>query len=142
VCLGAALVVELDGSQHVAQAVYDRERDAFLRARGYRVLRFWNQDVRTRTDSVMDTILEALLSADMDGRFDGCPLRLERRGTCPKTGEEIRFFSAPAKRGEEPPTGAKGVFCGKKNRRPNAGAAYDPGCRPGASLPVEATYSV
>ena len=70
VCVRAALVVELDGSQHVIQAAYDMKRDAFLRARGYRVLRFWNQDVLVRTEAVMETIYEALHRVEMDGRFD------------------------------------------------------------------------
>ncbi|MEI7875289.1 MAG: endonuclease domain-containing protein [Alphaproteobacteria bacterium] len=70
ICLEASLVIELDGSQHVAQMAYDSERDAFLRQRGYRVLRFWNHDVLTRTESVIDTIFEALQRPELDGRFD------------------------------------------------------------------------
>ena len=70
VCVGASLVVELDGSQHVTQAAYDKERDAFLRKRGYRVLRFWNQDVLSKTEAVLETIFEALHRVEMDGRFD------------------------------------------------------------------------
>ncbi len=70
VCVSAALVVELDGSQHAAQAAYDAARNAFLRKRGCRVLRFWNQDVLSRTEAVMDTIFEVLHRPDMDGRFD------------------------------------------------------------------------
>ena len=70
VCLEASLIVELDGSQHVAQEGYDRERDSFLRERGYRVLRFWNHDTLVRTESVIDTIFEALHRPSLDGRFD------------------------------------------------------------------------
>ncbi len=70
VCLEASLVIELDGSQHVMQAAYDEARDRFLRERGYRVLRFWNHDVLARTESVIETIFEALRRPDMDGRFD------------------------------------------------------------------------
>ncbi|WP_353809452.1 endonuclease domain-containing protein [Mesorhizobium sp.] len=44
VCAEASLIVEIDGSQH-ADSNYDRERDAELKARGFRVLRFWNDDV-------------------------------------------------------------------------------------------------
>jgi very-short-patch-repair endonuclease len=39
------LVIELDGSQHLEQQEYDEERTKYLEARGYRVLRFWNNDV-------------------------------------------------------------------------------------------------
>ncbi|WP_422000493.1 endonuclease domain-containing protein [Reyranella sp.] len=69
-CLEARLIVELDGSQHVEQSNYDLRRDAYLRARGFRVLRFWNSDVIARTARVLDTIFEALHRPDMDGRFD------------------------------------------------------------------------
>ena len=70
VCLEAAVVVELDGSQHVTDAPYDANRDAFLRSTGFRVLRFWNGDVLSRTDSVVETIFEALYRSEMEGRFD------------------------------------------------------------------------
>ena len=56
VCLSHRLIVELDGGQHVEQADYDAERDAFLRSNGYRVLRFWNGDVMARLDTVLGTI--------------------------------------------------------------------------------------
>jgi len=64
------VIVELDGAQHVAQGSYDDNRDRYLRANGYRVLRFWNADVFTRLDSVVDTIFEALQRPNLDGRFD------------------------------------------------------------------------
>jgi adenine-specific DNA-methyltransferase len=70
ICLEAAVIVELDGSQHVDQELYDARRDAFLRAKGFRVLRFWNADVLTHVDTVLETIFEALHRKEMDGRFD------------------------------------------------------------------------
>jgi very-short-patch-repair endonuclease len=69
-CLEAAIVVELDGSQHVEQSDYDERRDAFLRSQGYRVLRFWNNDVLVQINVILETIFEALRRPDMDGRFD------------------------------------------------------------------------
>ena len=56
----AGVAIELDGSQHVEQAVYDSRRDAFIRGAGFRVLRFWNADVLARTDQIIETIYEAL----------------------------------------------------------------------------------
>ena len=67
--LDASLIVELDGSQHVDQAVYDARRDGFLRSAGFRVLRFWNGDVLHRTEQVVETIFEALHRPEMDGHF-------------------------------------------------------------------------
>ena len=51
----AALVVELDGSQHHADLDADRTR--FLERRGHRVLRFWNHDVLVHTEAVLEQIL-------------------------------------------------------------------------------------
>ncbi len=70
ICLEAGVVVELDGSQHVDQESYDERRDAIFRSKGFRVLRFWNSDVLSRTGSVLETIFEALRNAKMDGRLD------------------------------------------------------------------------
>jgi very-short-patch-repair endonuclease len=55
-CADAMLIVEIDGSQH-ADSAYDRERDAELKTRGFRVLRFWNDDVLREMNSVCDTII-------------------------------------------------------------------------------------
>ena len=61
VCLERHLVVEVDGSQHAEhQRDHDEVRDAWLSRRGYRVLRFWNVDVLQNTESVLDSILDAL----------------------------------------------------------------------------------
>jgi very-short-patch-repair endonuclease len=56
ICLDAKLVVEIDGSQH-AESIHDLERGAELKARGFRVLRFWNDDVLRDMTSVCDTII-------------------------------------------------------------------------------------
>jgi very-short-patch-repair endonuclease len=56
--------------QHADQIAYDSRRDHFLRSAGFRVLRFWNNDVLARTDQVVETIFEALHREEMDGRFD------------------------------------------------------------------------
>jgi very-short-patch-repair endonuclease len=70
VCLEAAVVVELDGSQHIAQIPYDEQRDDFLKANGFRELRFWNSSVFSEPEAVVQTILEALTRSEMSGRFD------------------------------------------------------------------------
>ncbi len=50
------LIIELDGSQHLEQDDYDRERTAYFESKGYRVLRFWNNDVTNDLDSVLTVI--------------------------------------------------------------------------------------
>ena len=67
VCFERRLVIELDGSQHVAQAPYDANRDAFLRSRGFNVLRFCNCDVFSHPESVVETIFEALHRPEWKG---------------------------------------------------------------------------
>ena len=43
-CLGARLIVEVDGGQHANQIERDNARTAWLGGQGFRVLRFWNND--------------------------------------------------------------------------------------------------
>jgi len=50
------LIIKLDGSQHLEQEQYDAERTTFLESRGYRVLRFYNNDVMNNIEKVMEMI--------------------------------------------------------------------------------------
>ena len=54
------LIIELDGSQHLEQQDYDIERTEFLKTKGYKVLRFWNNDVMNDIDSVLSVIWDTL----------------------------------------------------------------------------------
>ena len=58
-CRERYLVVELDGGQH-AENTRDAVRTAFLEAEGYRVIRFWNNEVLSNVDGVLIAIAEAL----------------------------------------------------------------------------------
>ena len=60
VCMEHRLIIELDGGQHAEQATYDRQRDAWLHGEGYRVLRFWNNDVLQELEGVLERIRGAL----------------------------------------------------------------------------------
>ena len=60
VCMEHRLILELDGSQHTEQVVYDRRRDAWLHSQGFRILRFWNNDVMQQLEGVLEQILLAL----------------------------------------------------------------------------------
>ena len=57
-CHSAKLVVELDGSGHLDQVMYDQKRDETLVGLGLRVLRFYNSDVIEDIDTVLEVILE------------------------------------------------------------------------------------
>ena len=57
---GAKLIIEVDGGQHSAER--DASRTAFLNGEGYRVMRFWNNDVLRNLEGVLQTIAAALPS--------------------------------------------------------------------------------
>jgi len=59
---GARLIVEADGGQH-NENVRDRERDAWFERQGFKVLRFWNDDVLKNTEAVLETIWAAVNAA-------------------------------------------------------------------------------
>jgi very-short-patch-repair endonuclease len=54
------LIIELDGSQHFEQEEYDEERTKHLEARGYQVIRFWNNQVINDIEGVILAIKQAL----------------------------------------------------------------------------------
>jgi very-short-patch-repair endonuclease len=54
-CVGAKLIVEADGSQH-AESLRDAIRDAYLESHGWKVLRFWNNEVSQNREGVLETI--------------------------------------------------------------------------------------
>jgi len=60
VCRERRVIVELDGGQH-ADRPDDRQRDTELRALGYRVLRFWNNEVIDNLDGVLQSLLSELV---------------------------------------------------------------------------------
>jgi len=60
VCLEEKLIIELDGGQHAENLEYDQERDSWLRSQGYTVLRFWNNQLMSETESVLEQIRLAL----------------------------------------------------------------------------------
>ena len=61
-CLKYRLVVELDGEHHghADGLAYDASRTAFLERQGFLVLRFWNRQIFTEIDSVLDTIAASI----------------------------------------------------------------------------------
>ena len=56
----AKLIIELDGSQHLEQEEYDTERTKYLESQGYKVIRFWNNDVMNNIEGVILAITYAL----------------------------------------------------------------------------------
>lgn len=54
------LIIELDGSQHLEQADYDKERTKYLEEQGYKVIRFWNNQVMNDLNGVILAITFAI----------------------------------------------------------------------------------
>ncbi len=62
-CHAKRIVVEVDGSQHGLQIATDDARTKILQANGYRVLRYWNNDIFKNIDSVLEEIQGVITSA-------------------------------------------------------------------------------
>jgi very-short-patch-repair endonuclease len=60
ICLELGLVIEVDGGQHGGAS--DARRDAWFKANGYHVLRFWNNDVLIQTEVVLESIRQAVIA--------------------------------------------------------------------------------
>lgn len=59
-CIEAGLIVEVDGGQHNDERAKDEARTRFLESRGFKVLRFWNNDVLKQTTVCLEVIATAL----------------------------------------------------------------------------------
>ncbi|MDY6980682.1 MAG: DUF559 domain-containing protein, partial [Pseudomonadota bacterium] len=57
-----ALMAMRSCGQHVEQAGYDRQRDAWLQQEGFVVLRFWNNEVLQETEAVLERIRQAVIT--------------------------------------------------------------------------------
>src|SRR3989338_2548483 len=62
VCFENRIIIEVDGGQHAAGNKKDRERDTYLKQYGFKVLRFWNNEVLQNTNGVLAVIRENCLS--------------------------------------------------------------------------------
>jgi very-short-patch-repair endonuclease len=60
-CLELKLIIELDGSQHFGQATYDENRSFYLAQHGFKVIRFWNNEVIENCAGVLEKIYLVIL---------------------------------------------------------------------------------
>ena len=79
ICFEHRLIVEADGGQHADNA-HDGERDSYLKSQGFRILRFWNNDVLANSDGIAEAILDAIHSSGAPTRADPTPQPLSRKG--------------------------------------------------------------
>src|SRR5690348_1912843 len=66
-CFAEKLIVELDGGQHASAGAYDEARTRFIQAQGFRVLRFWNNDVLSNMNGVLEQIAQSLSPREREG---------------------------------------------------------------------------
>ena len=59
-CMEKPLIIELDGGQHAENTNYDGKRTEILNRRGFKVIRFWNNEVLTNLDGVLQMISQEL----------------------------------------------------------------------------------
>jgi very-short-patch-repair endonuclease len=60
VCQEKRIVIEVDGGQNSIENKRDNERDKWLEGQGYKVLRFWNNEVLSNTEGVLEVIRNCL----------------------------------------------------------------------------------
>jgi very-short-patch-repair endonuclease len=96
-CMAAHLVIEVDGSQHAEGPVAetDQVRTRWLESEGYRVLRFWNNDIAQNIEGVLEAIHRAISPAM---EFDE-PLKHERHG---RSDRDHRDHPTPARVARRP----------------------------------------
>lgn len=66
ICVECQLIVELDGGQHSEQTAYDKKRALWLESQGYRVIRFWNNEVTQQLASVLEMIAKVLVDRESE----------------------------------------------------------------------------
>lgn len=70
-CLHQKIIIEVDGGQH-SDSASDVRRDQWLEQQGFRVLRFWNNDVLRNTDGVL-TVIASVLADPSPGALRAPP---------------------------------------------------------------------
>jgi very-short-patch-repair endonuclease len=66
ICVEKNLVIEVDGGPHAENEEQDIHRSAYLNRMGYRVFRFWNNQVMQETEGVLEAILAILANNDQN----------------------------------------------------------------------------
>ena len=87
-CFAQKLVIELDGGQHATATEYDAARSRFIAERGYRVLRFWNNEMLENVDGVLERIAADLSSSP--SRRSAPPSLSHGRGMSAARRERVR----------------------------------------------------
>ncbi len=71
VCQEKRIVIEVDGGQHSTEKERDNERDKWFEGKGYKVLRFWNNEVLSNIEGVLEVIRDCLNHPPLTPPFKG-----------------------------------------------------------------------
>jgi len=95
-CMAARLIIEVDGSQHGDDDIRRRDdtRTRWFEAKGYRVLRFWNNDLTSNMDGALEAIYAAVYGSSSAAP---APLKHERRRRVETTDAKIKHGLTPAR---------------------------------------------
>jgi len=104
-CMAARLIIEVDGSQHGRDDLRKRDegRTRWLEAEGYRVIRFWNNDLTTNMDGVLEAIYAAIYGASSDEPVHLKHQRRKRDAAATPPRRAVRADPPPAGEGEGNP---------------------------------------
>ena len=59
-CISEKFIIELDGESHIGNEEYDEKRTQFLESKGWKVLRFWNNEIYEQLDEVIEQITNTI----------------------------------------------------------------------------------
>lgn len=62
ICFEKDIVIEVDGSQHLENRIYDAERTECLEKQGFKVIRIWNNDVLNEIEAVLEELYEEIIN--------------------------------------------------------------------------------
>ena len=65
VCLEARLIIEADGGQHLERQEEDLIRTRYLESLGYKVMRFWNHEILSDTQAVVECIHNIMITSPL-----------------------------------------------------------------------------
>ena len=75
-CSSVKLIIEVDGGQHVEQENYDSTRAEYLESLGYKVIRFWNNDVLANIEDVLESVTSSVVEMSSGELGFGSPALL------------------------------------------------------------------
>ena len=86
VCFESRIIIEVDGGQHVSENHKDKERDSYFQQFGFKVIRFWNNEVLQNTNGVLEIIRDICLShpplnplPSREGKISGVFSKMRKR---------------------------------------------------------------